>query len=228
MAARSNRLSVALLCLSTLLFAALAVALFRWPAVDRLDVRAVAWVHRSAPEGVVDAMRVVTNLGSIALLAPLTAIAAFLLARAGRARAAIFVLLATLSGQVVDQALKASFRRTRPELDDPYVQLSSYAFPSGHAFGAAATYGALAFVLATAAARRRTSVAAFAAAAAIVLIVAASRVVLGVHYLLDVVAGIAGGIAVVSALGLAFHPSSASTRPAGHEHPQRVGLDPDP
>ena len=78
-----------------------------------------------------------------------------------------------------------------------------FGFPSGHAMGAAVAYGALA-VLATGTWTRRRR---YAAAAAVAVAVALSRVVIEVHYLVDVVAGVAVGVvALAGGLWLAGDP----------------------
>jgi membrane-associated phospholipid phosphatase len=179
---------------------------------DELDVRFVTWVHEHAPDWLVDTMRVLTYLGSAFVLVPLAIVAVAVLLRRGRRRAALFVAVALAASQLLVQLLKLAIRRDRPELDDPFVVLSTYSFPSGHALGATAAYSALAVVLACATSDRGRRVALFAAAAAIVVVVAASRVILGVHFLLDVVAGIAGGIALLSALLLAGRDRSLPSR----------------
>ncbi|MFC7176849.1 phosphatase PAP2 family protein [Halosegnis marinus] len=63
-----------------------------------------------------------------------------------------------------------------------------FTLPSGHATGSAAVYGAAA--LAFEVGRRRVR---YAAAALVVVAVALSRVVIGVHYLTDVLVGVALG-----------------------------------
>jgi membrane-associated phospholipid phosphatase len=190
-AARDRR-ALRILVLSGLAFAALALAVVSWEAVDRLDVRFVTWVHGAAPDELVEVMRVLTYAGSVVLL----------LVRGGRQLAAAYVLAAFVVGQLVTQLLKLAFQRGRPELDDPYVQLSTYAFPSGHALGATATYGAIVVVLSMLAAGRRSLVGA--GLALLILVVAASRVLLGAHYVLDTAGGVLAGIAVLSGLVLAF------------------------
>jgi membrane-associated phospholipid phosphatase len=73
-----------------------------------------------------------------------------------------------------------------------------FGFPSGHATGAALVWGGTAVVLD--AGRRRTRLA---AGVAVVALVGLSRVVLGVHYLVDVLAGFAlGGVALAALLRL--------------------------
>ena len=83
------------------------------------------------------------------------------------------------------------------------VLSDGFGFPSGHATGGAAAYLALALVYDRAwTARRRLLV-----AAAVAVAVAASRVVIEVHYLVDVLAGLAVGTGVVlGALWLAGDP----------------------
>lgn len=80
------------------------------------------------------------------------------------------------------------------------VLSDGFGFPSGHATGGAAAYLALALVYDRAwTARRRVL-----AAAAVAVAVAASRVIIEVHYLVDVVAGLLlGGGVVLGALWLA-------------------------
>lgn len=199
MRSRPVRAYAATFALSTATFAVLAAAALAWDEGAEVDVRVVRWVHRSVPDGLVDLMHVLTYLGSSVVLAPLAVVAALVLIRRGLRRAAVFVVTAFVASEAVDQALKAVFRRARPDLENPFVRLTTYSFPSGHAFASTATYGALALVLAAHVPRARGALVA-AAAALVVTIVAASRVILGVHYLLDVLAGMAGGIAVLSAL----------------------------
>jgi membrane-associated phospholipid phosphatase len=224
-----SRVYAEVLAVATAVFAALAGVVLFLETADRLDVRFVTWVHATAPSDLVDAMRVLTYAGSALVLGPIAIVAGLLLVWRGRPTAALFVMVAFAGSQVVDQLLKALFRRGRPELEDPVVQLTTYAFPSGHAFGATATYGALALVLVSTTAGKRRRVALIAGAVALILVVAASRVIVGAHFLLDVSAGIAGGVALLSALLLFFE---RARRPvlhfalSGQEQPQSPGLDP--
>ena len=71
---------------------------------------------------------------------------------------------------------------------------SGYGFPSGHAIVSTVVYGLLARHLSIWTPRRR-----YAVAAAVVTLVCLTRVVLGVHFVVDVVAGVAVGVAYVAA-----------------------------
>ena len=76
---------------------------------------------------------------------------------------------------------------------------TGFGFPSGHAIGTTVVYGGLATVLDVWDRRRRV-----AAAATVVGLVGLSRVVLGVHYGVDIVVGVAVGLAfLVGALRVA-------------------------
>ncbi|WP_435360042.1 phosphatase PAP2 family protein [Haloarchaeobius sp. DFWS5] len=79
-----------------------------------------------------------------------------------------------------------------PTVAGPVANLvtgTGYAFPSGHALGTTVVFGALASVLTVGTARAR-----WLAAAAGVVLVAATRLVLGVHFLADVLVGIVVGV----------------------------------
>jgi len=101
------------------------------------------------------------------------------------------------------------------------VLSDGFGFPSGHATGAAAAYLALALVYDRVWTPRRRLL----AAASIAVAVAASRVVIEVHYLVDVLAGLVGGGGVVAgALWLAGDPrlrgaSAASSGPTADLDP---------
>ncbi|MEZ3116081.1 phosphatase PAP2 family protein [Halobaculum sp. MBLA0147] len=78
---------------------------------------------------------------------------------------------------------------------------TGYGFPSGHAVGAAAVYGALAAFLDVGTRRRR-----WLAAGGIVAVVAATRVLLGLHTVGDVLGGVAIGAATLWLLVRAGRP----------------------
>ena len=219
---QSPRTYAASFALASTVFAACTVAALAWGEGAELDVRFVRWVHRNAPAALVDVMRGLTYLGSAGALGLLALAAALLLAWRGAPRAAAFVLTAFVASEALDQLLKHLFRRARPSLEDPFLRLATFSFPSGHAFASTATYGALALVVASRVPRIRGWLVA-AGTAALVAIVAASRVVLGVHYLLDVLAGIAAGIALLSALLLALGGRVVELR--REEQPERARLD---
>lgn len=98
------------------------------------------------------------------------------------------------SAMLLNVLLKHLFQRGRPVIDDPLVVLSSYSFPSGHVAGATVFYGVVTAMWLTRVQDRRWRACLVLAATLMVLLVALSRLYLSVHYLSDVVAGLAEGL----------------------------------
>jgi membrane-associated phospholipid phosphatase len=138
-------------------------------------------------------------------------------------RRAAFLLGCALCALALVTTLKFTFRLPRPPgagtaravaLPGGLAALYEYAasadgfgFPSGHAMAATLVWGGGALALDVG--RRRTRVA---VGAAVVGLVAVSRVVIGVHYLVDVLAGIAVGaatLALLSRIGAVEKPGRA-------------------
>ena len=108
------------------------------------------------------------------------------------------VVLAVPGGVLLNVGLKHVFGRARPGWADASMALADPGFPSGHTMMATIIYGLLALYLmqANASWRWRCSVAAL--AGTLVLAVALSRMVLGAHYLSDVLGAIAAGLGWVA------------------------------
>jgi hypothetical protein len=114
-----------------------------------------------------------------------------------------FFLLTVLLGEVVlVNSIKELLHRVRPTFN-PIAETLGPSFPSGHSATAAAFYAAVALVLARRRSPRARSLLA-GAAVAVAIGVAASRVLLGVHWLSDVVAGLAFGWGWFAVCAVAF------------------------
>lgn len=105
------------------------------------------------------------------------------------------VICAVPGGMLLDALLKVAFHRARPTLSDLTAVLHTYSFPSGHVMAATLIYGIAAAYLTTRLAAWRSGVLAVLVACSLVAVVAFSRVYLGVHYLSDVLAAAAAGLA---------------------------------
>ncbi len=98
--------------------------------------------------------------------------------------------------------LKLVFQRPRPAWEEPIHEIVGYSFPSGHSAGAGVLFTVLSLltiVLTGRGLRRRLLLTLWVVLA---LVTAADRVLLGVHYLSDVTAGLAFGALVAIALWL--------------------------
>jgi len=150
----------------------------------------------------------------------LTLIALVYLVR-GERRHAAWLVVTVFGGAALGVVLKVVVGRARPVLPDPVSTAAGLSFPSGHALGA--SIGCCLLLLLTLRfLSRRGRIAAVVAAALIVGAVALARVVLGVHFVSDVVAGIMLGIAWVAVTTWAY---VAWRRETGQpvERPTEVG-----
>jgi undecaprenyl-diphosphatase len=113
-----------------------------------------------------------------------------------------FLLAVMVGDTLITEAIKALVDRARPELEAVAATLGP-SFPSGHTSTAAASWAAFALV-----AGRwwgpRAWPALAGAAVGIAVAVAVSRVLLNVHWLTDVLAGLALGWAWFAACAIAF------------------------
>ena len=139
----------------------------------------------------------VTQLGSSVLLIPLVLVVGLTLGVRRRTWSPLAMLASALLGAIaLYTSGKALTGRVRPQLD-PLVVEESLSFPSGHSTQAAAVWLALAAVAVawlppTGNVRRRRRLV-WAGALAIAVAVGFSRIYLGVHWLTDVLAGLALG-----------------------------------
>ncbi|WP_306052157.1 phosphatase PAP2 family protein [Natronococcus wangiae] len=106
-----------------------------------------------------------------------------------------FVIATILGGLALVVLVKSSFSLSRPPTALRAVDTSEYGFPSGHTMAATIAWGAVG--LWATIGRRRARIA---AAGMLVPLVGLSRLALGVHYLVDVLASLAIGVAYLAVL----------------------------
>ena len=114
----------------------------------------------------------------------------------------VFLVSVVVGEIVLVTTIKQALDRVRPSFNPAAATLGP-SFPSGHSATAAALYAAVALVLVRRRAPRTRALIA-GAAAAVAVAVACSRVMLGVHWLSDVIAGLAFGWAWFAICAIAF------------------------
>jgi membrane-associated phospholipid phosphatase len=161
----------------------------------RFDESAAEWGSANATATSTDALRWITHLGGSAVLITLMAAVGLVAALATRhQRWALlgFLLTVGVGITIVNNGLKLLVDRDRPDVVTHLAETHSASFPSGHSASAAACWAALAVVAGRRWPRQpRHWLAGI--AAAIAVLVASSRVLLGVHWLTDVIAGVIVG-----------------------------------
>ena len=199
----------------------------RWRPLESLDHGAAARLNGliyGQPLALA-AVRDVTMLGSTLVLSAVIVAAVVLLALRRRWRLAAYLVVTGAGALILDPIVKVLVGRLRPVVAHPVAHAPGNSFPSGHALGSIVCYGAI-FLVFLPAARGRWRTWFAVATAVIIVAVGVSRVLLGVHYISDVVGGWAIGVAWLGLTSFAFELSrTASGRPVSR--PVAQGLEPE-
>ncbi len=167
------------------------------------DLSFAKWGASHATSSSTSGLLLVSRFGGYQVVVIVAIVVAIAEYRRGLGRSVVPLLALVVGGQyAIVSVIKAIVGRERPNI----TRLTGFAgasFPSGHAAAAAATYAAVSLLLGR---RRSPSVkAAIAAGAtALTVAVAGSRVVLGVHWFTDVLAGVAIGWIWFTLVSIAF------------------------
>lgn len=152
-----------------------------WPPLKDLDNDSSAAL--TLPHGPVrDVVLGLTQLGAPLVVEITVVVIAFLVRR----RLAVYALVTVLGAELLSSLLKDAVSRVRPCVDAASCPGTS-SYPSGHATGAAAFWTVLAVLLVPRWGRRAWAL------LVVPAVVAVSRVLLGVHYPSDVLAGLLVG-----------------------------------
>jgi undecaprenyl-diphosphatase len=147
------------------------------------------------PAWTTEAARDFSALGSTPVLFLVTLSVIGFLFLSGKRHAMWLTLIATVGAVLLTAGLKASIGRPRPEVVPHLQHVTSSSFPSGHSILATAVYLTLGALLAREVSPLRMRVYVLSAAVVVTMLVGVSRVLLGVHYPTDVLAGCAAGLA---------------------------------
>jgi undecaprenyl-diphosphatase len=194
---------VVVLATALVLFAALASDLVRGGPMTELDGDSSTWVADSMPRWAEWLALPFTWLGGAIGVTAVVVLACLWLLRRGGRGAGVLLLVVTLGIQLLVVTGKNGYERPRPDAGSPIELPQSFSFPSGHAatgIGVFGLLGVLAAVYGPPARRRSLVIAGF----GLGVVIGASRVVLNVHYVSDVLAGAFLGLAWLAACVLVF------------------------
>lgn len=184
-----------LLVIAVLVFGAIAEDVFTNDPLTIIDARFSAWLRGHTLPWLTPALLLITHVHSLLGVTVMTlAVCGYLWIR----RLRVWVLMLTLAvfgGMLLNLILKYAFVRQRPHLGDPLLTLTTYSFPSGHTLMATVFYGTLCGLVVSRAHHWRWRLLAIVVTGLMILLVGFSRIYLGAHYLSDVLAAIAEGLA---------------------------------
>jgi undecaprenyl-diphosphatase len=184
--------TVAAVVLTGFLVGLLAYWIRRGAPFVSVDESVERWADGAA-SGTSDAvLRAVTQLGAtVTLIVVGVGLALWARLRRGNWAATAFLTVVLAGQSLIANLIKLGVARVRPAVH-PRASFSGASFPSGHATAAAAAFLAFSLVLAYGRGPRARA-AMMSIAVGLAVAVAWSRVLLGVHWFSDVVAGLAIG-----------------------------------
>jgi membrane-associated phospholipid phosphatase len=196
-------LAFAVIVLGGLVLAMLAYLVRGKTEVVRIDSGVAAWGDRNVSGFATDALTAISQIGEPKVVIALAALVAIVETIRTRSRWVIpFMALVVAGNGMITTTVKELADRARPALN-PIAKTLGPSFPSGHSSWSFALFAASA-LLATRARSRRAQALIVGACTAAAVSIAATRVLLGVHWLSDVIAGLAVGSAWFCVCAIAF------------------------
>ncbi len=175
------------------LFGGIAEDVLTGDRLVRVDRKVAVWFSEHATPGLDALITVLTYLGSSVVICSISgAMAIYLIWRRHWYRLLALILIVPC-GMLLNVLVKTAFHRHRPML--AIQNLTTFSFPSGHAAAATLFYGLLGFFLWTRLKSWRGRVSTILITLFLVFLVDFTRVYLRVHYLSDVLAANAVGLA---------------------------------
>ena len=229
LAIRQHRLTpLVTVTIAALVFVILVIAVrLQWAPLESADHGAAASINSliAGNATLVTAVKAVTWLGSNGVLWTVIAAATVILAIRRRWRLAAYLLITGAGALILDPILKSLVGRLRPVVAHPIAHGTGDSFPSGHSLGSIVCYGAILLVFLPAA-RGRWRTAFVTVIIALIALIGVSRILLGVHYLSDVLGAWAVGITWLGITAFAFELTrSAAGQPV--TDPVTEGLEPE-
>lgn len=179
------------------------------PEIKEIDAAVMAALARHRVPWLNGPAVDITALGSLTLVALVSAVALTVLLLTGDRFGALQLAAASAGAGLWTLLAKGFIERARPEIVPHLVEVAGYSYPSGHSIAAASMYLTITILVSRHFRILRDRLILLVFASAVILLVGLSRVYLGVHYPSDVLSGLSLGAAwafLLAALFSLFEP----------------------
>ncbi|SER57466.1 phosphatase PAP2 family protein [Salipaludibacillus aurantiacus] len=186
-----KNISIALSCF--ILFAVISV-LTLFNRLAFLDETLTSWLTEGVPSVVVSFMEIITVIGSGEAILILTGLVGVFLLYKKMWNHAVFLIVLTGGGVVLNFILKILFQRDRPgessviEFFGYSLEIPSYSFPSGHAMRSVILFSFLIYLAYRQLENSTAKVSATVIFGGLIILVALSRIITGAHFPSDILA----------------------------------------
>jgi membrane-associated phospholipid phosphatase len=182
-------ISIGILLITAVGFFALADEVGEQDWLFHFDHSLTTSLHEHSTLRAVSIFQVVTDLGNASTLAWIGLLVLLALVASRRWQLLSVWVIALAGVGLINEFLKDTFQRVRPQLPNPWITETGWSFPSGHAMGSLVVYGMLAYSIGLVVTSRALRVCLFFVTISLVIAIGFSRIYLGVHYFSDVIAG---------------------------------------
>ena len=115
--------------------------------LTQIDLAAAQFLHTHGTPWAARLFEVITFFGNASTLGVIGLVSALVLAFQRGWSLLLGWAVALIGAGELNVILKGIFQRLRPQLSDPWVTLSRWSFPSGHALGSFVAYGFVGYLL---------------------------------------------------------------------------------
>lgn len=182
-------ISICILWIAAASFLALADEVGEQDWLVHFDHSLSASLHEHSTLHAVGIFRIVTDLGNASTLAAIGLVVIVALVVTRHWQLLCVWAIAIIGVGLINEFLKNTFQRVRPQLPNPWITATGWSFPSGHAMGSLVVYGMLAYSIGSLVTNRTLRVCLVFVTISLVIAIGFSRIYLGVHYFSDVIAG---------------------------------------
>lgn len=179
-------------------FGLMAVAISNGSALDIdtsgfLAVQSILMNNTDAPGWLMEVVLDITAMGGALLRTTIIGFTCMALIMRHFHRAAGLLFATVAGGWILSALLKLFFMRPRPDIVPHLTTTDMYSFPSGHTFNATVVYASLSLIVVPMILQVHARFAVVSCAIALSFLIGLSRIMLGVHFPSDVMAGWLGG-----------------------------------